>query len=1149
MARKKRKRKKRERKPVGSPAKAAEELRNKKTDELEKLPGGEQLANALPAAIAAYPIINGLASSDEEKIGEAAEFIHAQMIAAVAGKQFEIKAWPEIRRLARAFRIFNVEAFDSTGSEAHWDGVLSAWKDNDDIIGQAVALLDSAYDPENRGSFEFAIDYAYMGLLAMDYSVEGAPSTAGLEVRTQMACYILLKAIAKFEPLLQARLDEKHAEIADVKRSLEDVTRAKKKWKGPWKNFNKFFPDHRDHQLAVDDAAQILADYGEDELRRQTWKVANESGLSSKERRAYVEYMVEAGQERYAEEEPARQARIRAALPEHLRDVMDKIELTLSKLPDKETRSRVIQKVYADLNRAGPKATEKEQSDIIDDALWETTQNVPEVVQFKDSTEVSGLVETWIEARKTTPPDVAAYYQAIFDTVEELRTLSRGEIVVDSPYGILDLDAVEKATTSYLESLGDGHAPGRQQIIRDVLRLYGRELRIFDEIFFIADDEKVDASKESVFWTVGDRLYRGEDPRSEPAIKRSDLPADPMELEEVSFLFEDNDPQAHQARVKTTHEFLRIAGQGTFDARKKRMLQAYDAVEQRVKYALGDKTERNKRRAQRITGASYILACGLAIEDEITDFQRWSVLTMLYDGVRASIANLKLKEVTAFDFLHTYEKDPPEPMTENARAYTCTFLVPGLAPHKEEWEVRPMDRFDFLKEFTSNPIVGWPMDVCRAWADVVEADEKAQTIARFDAALLKHLGSLERKQILPEDLGFVRKELNNYDAAQQAVLRFHLDEVMGQAAFEEMRKKKSTKKSHEASLSSYLDALTLAARPGSGLSHEERRVWAGILHGVRDARVFDVPPEVYITLSDTASNYALSAAGLDSFPNQDDDELEFTRKWQRLHYVRRETPLPEKLPFNNIFFGLGEGVIAKTEDGEDAHIHGVLLCRSGYVALLMTSHFKNEEGEIEEGEIEEGKGLLPIRSPEGWAQAGFPIPWILLSLIDMINDHNTFVVSTPQRSKSFNQSFRAVSKKYKHKKKIPEPYYLITLKRKLVRDTELDRLGRVAPTVRTPPDHRWDTRGHERVKVQRGKLPLDEKTRRKLSRRGYRIYELGGLSAADYERLMKRPDIPPKRPEEWLAIKHKWVDSYVNGPKDAPYVPGIRRMPHKERSF
>jgi hypothetical protein len=83
--------------------------------------------------------------------------------------------------------------------------------------------------------------------------------------------------------------------------------------------------------------------------------------------------------------------------------------------------------------------------------------------------------------------------------------------------------------------------------------------------------------------------------------------------------------------------------------------------------------------------------------------------------------------------------------------------------------------------------------------------------------------------------------------------------------------------------------------------------------------------------------------------------------------------------------------------------------------------------------------------------------------------------------------------------------------------------------------------------VQRGKLPLEDKTARRLEKRGYRIYTYNTMSAEDTTRLMKRPSIPPKKPDEWIAIRATWVDSYVNGPSDAPYVPGLRLMPEPGR--
>ena len=38
---------------------------------------------------------------------------------------------------------------------------------------------------------------------------------------------------------------------------------------------------------------------------------------------------------------------------------------------------------------------------------------------------------------------------------------------------------------------------------------------------------------------------------------------------------------------------------------------------------------------------------------------------------------------------------------------------------------------------------------------------------------------------------------------------------------------------------------------------------------------------------------------------------------------------------------------------------------------------------------------------------------------------------------------------------------------------------------------------------------------------------------------------PLKQRGEWLAFKVSWVNDYIKGPEDSPYVPAVRRLPKR----
>jgi len=93
--------------------------------------------------------------------------------------------------------------------------------------------------------------------------------------------------------------------------------------------------------------------------------------------------------------------------------------------------------------------------------------------------------------------------------------------------------------------------------------------------------------------------------------------------------------------------------------------------------------------------------------------------------------------------------------------------------------------------------------------------------------------------------------------------------------------------------------------------------------------------------------------------------------------------------------------------------------------------------------------------------------------------------------------------------------------------------------------HQWQVTGHDRIRVKRGPLPLDEKTRAGLLKpRGngarYQIYEEMHPSDELAKQLWRR-GVKPKGDNEWMAVLVSRVQDYVKGPVDAPFIPSTRR--------
>ena len=84
-------------------------------------------------------------------------------------------------------------------------------------------------------------------------------------------------------------------------------------------------------------------------------------------------------------------------------------------------------------------------------------------------------------------------------------------------------------------------------------------------------------------------------------------------------------------------------------------------------------------------------------------------------------------------------------------------------------------------------------------------------------------------------------------------------------------------------------------------------------------------------------------------------------------------------------------------------------------------------------------------------------------------------------------------------------------------------------------------RGHYRLRVVRGDLPISDKRRRELAEKGYRLLA-GPVVGDDAQRLLSR-GIRLPRLGEWAAVKTTWVRAYVRGPEGAPHVPAMRVVP------
>ena len=163
--------------------------------------------------------------------------------------------------------------------------------------------------------------------------------------------------------------------------------------------------------------------------------------------------------------------------------------------------------------------------------------------------------------------------------------------------------------------------------------------------------------------------------------------------------------------------------------------------------------------------------------------------------------------------------------------------------------------------------------------------------------------------------------------------------------------------------------------------------------------------------------------------------------------------------------------------------------------------------------------------------AGGPVhtPWLLKGLFSLI-DKNTSMIYEPTSRRKWEKKADRIEIKLRLPR--PKPFYRVRIQ-KIAHEDDLWEPMLALPTSYS---HRWDRRGHERCRVQRGVRPMPLKVKKKLLKRGYLIFDEGPIDSMNLGRLTER-GIPAPSNVEWVAMKISRVRASVCGPGDKPYVP------------
>jgi hypothetical protein len=163
-------------------------------------------------------------------------------------------------------------------------------------------------------------------------------------------------------------------------------------------------------------------------------------------------------------------------------------------------------------------------------------------------------------------------------------------------------------------------------------------------------------------------------------------------------------------------------------------------------------------------------------------------------------------------------------------------------------------------------------------------------------------------------------------------------------------------------------------------------------------------------------------------------------------------------------------------------------------------------------------------------------PWIVSMMVRAVNEHKQ-IIQDYAPSLANRMDRKKVLKRSKQLLPLPAPFYMVNLKDELI----------TAPVKKPTPlpgrpvewSHRWDVRGHECCRIERGELPMDPKLKASLKRREYRISEGMAVLPEDLMRLGKR-GIRAPGPREWVAVLSFWREAAVRGPLNKPYIPAAR---------
>ncbi len=404
---------------------------------------------------------------------------------------------------------------------------------------------------------------------------------------------------------------------------------------------------------------------------------------------------------------------------------------------------------------------------------------------------------------------------------------------------------------------------------------------------------------------------------------------------------------------------------------------------------------------------------------------------------------------------------------------------------------------------------------------------------------------------------------------------------------EKQTSSRSTRLSEEdlSSLDYYLKVCAILRRPelfgvkpgqlGSGAVRRERLEF--LSSRFSNCRIFSIQPMTFLHICRSVGdviNKKLAAIEKEQPEEGEDEDATSLRKFVVLSNAGSRAKFPDRLPFDDCAILYGEGVNL-TKTLLSMRIPENLLDEHNIEGGILHAHviFKKEQSVWEllsvwkkDAPVGDPRfGIIPIeiydtgvktRAPmagllegldndvqvaeaikaSGWSFGYTMVPWALNTIVDILHDNRPSLV--PAGSMTMRLAWKRALKGSKMKaRESPPSFYPIVINPENPKAYYAHYVRALIPKE-IFYTHRWDVIGHERLKLHRGPLPLDPLVEEKLKKQEYRIC-LTALSEEDSIRL-KRRNIEPQAPGEWIALKVIDVTPHVRGPEDKPYVPAMR---------